>query len=170
MKHLYCPWRSSYAQSNGHGKTEETTQQECVFCSIIADTQDEKHFVLHRFAHNFVMLNRFPYNAGHLLIVPYNHVANLHDVKKDSRAELMELTMHCSKIMHDALKAHGVNVGINFGKASGAGIPSHFHMHVLPRWLGDTNFLPTLAETKQVSFDLHKIYQQLKPVFDTMQL
>ena len=169
MKFLYCPWRSRYSQTNGHGKTEETTEKECIFCYISKEKQDEKNFILKRFAHNFVMLNRFPYNAGHLLIVPFAHAAQLSDVNKEARVELIELTTHSISIVKETLEAHGTNTGINFGKAAGAGIPSHYHMHILPRWLGDTNFLPTLTGTKQISFDLHHIYQQLKPSFDTIE-
>jgi len=168
MKFLYCPWRSSYAQTNGHAKKEETKKEECIFCTITQEDDDEKNFIIKRFKHNFVMLNRFPYNAGHVLITPYQHIAYLHDVEQQSRAELMELTARSTKIVMDVLEAHGVNVGCNFGKAAGAGIPSHYHIHVLPRWLGDTNFLPTLAQTKQISFDLHDIYRKLKPAFEAI--
>lgn len=168
MKTLYCPWRSKYAQTNGHGKTEETTKEECVFCSVIGSYNDEKEFVLRRFKYNLIMLNRFPYNAGHLLIIPNDHLAQLHYAEKDARIELIELTSISTKILQDTLKTQGINVGLNFGKAAGAGIPSHYHMHVLPRWTGDTNFLPILSQTKQISFDLSEIYHKLKSVFDTL--
>ncbi len=170
MKFLYCPWRSRYAKTNGHGKKEETIEQECIFCGISKEKQDEKNLVLCRFSSNLVMLNRFPYNAGHVLIVPYAHMAHLHDTKKEARIELIELATQSVNILKETLDAHGVNIGINFGKASGAGIPSHYHMHVLPRWLGDTNFLPTLAETKQISFDMHDIYRKLKPIFEAIEI
>ena len=168
MKFLYCPWRSSYAKTDGHSKTEETTEKECIFCGVVKTQNNEQEFVLRRFTYNFVMLNRFPYNAGHLLVVPHKHIQFLHDVSKEARTELMELSSYSAKIVQNVLEAHGINMGINFGKASGAGIPSHYHMHVLPRWVGDTNFLPILAETKQISFDLHGMYKKLKPAFDSI--
>ena len=111
------------------------------------------------------MLNLYPYNAGHLLILPFEHTATLEALPKATRTEIMELTSLCTKILESELKCDGINVGINLGRAAGAGIPSHLHLHVLPRWNGDTNFLPTLADTKQVSFDLKKIYTLLKKAF-----
>ncbi|MDP3889549.1 MAG: HIT domain-containing protein [bacterium] len=168
MKQLHAPWRNAYAQNQGFKKRECTPQTECAFCVQFADPNDEKHFILRHFNHNVVILNRFPYNAGHLLIMPVKHIPQLHDMSPEARIELIELATHSSKIVQDILQAHGVNVGINLGKAAGAGIPSHLHLHVLPRWLGDTNFLPVLGETKQISFDLTDIYKQLKPAFDAL--
>ncbi len=169
MHYLFAPWRSKYAQDTGNTKTEKTTEKECVFCTMLKENNDKKNLILRRFDHNFVMLNQFPYNAGHLLIMPLEHKAALYKVSKKARTELMELTNKSIEILHDVLKAQGINVGINFGKIAGAGIPSHFHLHVLPRWQGDTNFLPTLSNTKQISFDLNDMYKQLKPSFATIQ-
>jgi ATP adenylyltransferase len=117
-----------------------------------------------------VMLNRFPYNAGHLLILPYAHKAGLNELSKEDRQELTELTNASIEIVKRELTCDGVNIGANLGKAAGAGIPSHLHMHILPRFLGDTNFLPTLADTKQISFDLGKIYTRLKPHFEQLHI
>lgn len=109
------------------------------------------------------MMNRYPYNAGHLLILPLKHTAALSDLTPAARAQLMELTHHCTEILKKVLDAHGVNIGMNLGKAAGAGLPSHLHMHVLPRWRGDTNFLPLLADVKPVSADLQQLFNKLKP-------
>jgi ATP adenylyltransferase len=170
MKILYAPWRSSYVHGMVQGKTENTTQQECIFCNQITLQEDEKHFIFRRFNYNIIMLNIFPYNAGHLLIVSLEHTNCLTNSSKAARIELIELTHECITILNKALKADGINVGINLGKAAGAGIPSHLHEHVLPRWTGDTNFLPLLAETKQISVDLKKLYRQLKPYFEAISL
>jgi ATP adenylyltransferase len=115
-------------------------------------------------------MNKIPYNAGHLLIIPFAHINTLILQDKDARIEQIELVTHAVEIVKNTLGAHGVNVGINLGKAAGTGIPSHLHTHVLPRWERDTNFLPALAETKTISFDLHEIYKTLKPIFKKLTL
>lgn len=168
MKKLYAPWRSSYTTSTARTKNENTKKNECVFCSQIKEKKDAKHFILKRTKNSIVMLNLYPYNAGHLLVLPVSHTATLDKLSKEQRAELMELVSQTSSIVTKILGAEGVNVGLNLGKASGAGIPSHLHFHVLPRWIGDTNFLPTLSDTKQISFDLKKIYTQLKKGFENV--
>ena len=165
MKHLFCPWRSNYSKDEGRSKQEDTTQKECVFCKQLHQQADAQHFILKRYPHHAVMLNKYPYNAGHLLIIPLEHTAELYSLSREAQHELIELVSLCSNVLTKALKAHGINVGLNLGKAAGAGIPSHLHMHVLPRFTGDTNFLPTLTDTKTVSFDLKEIYQQLLPYF-----
>lgn len=170
MKLLYCPWRSEYTTDVAHTKNENATQDECVFCTQFKQKKDTEYFILKRFEYHAVMLNKYPYNAGHLLILPFNHVANLHELSKESRGELTELIMHSTQILKQTLDAHGFNVGLNLGKAGGAGIPSHLHYHVLPRYHGDTNFLPTLANTKQISFDLEEFYQKLKPEFEQVSI
>jgi len=166
MKKLFAPWRSDYASDSGEAKKEKTTKTQCLFCSQLKENKDETYFILKRLKHSFVMLNRYPYNAGHLLVLPIKHCANLNDLSKEERAELMELTNHSIEIVNKVLKNDGLNVGLNLGKAAGAGIPSHLHIHILPRWEGDTNFMPTIAQTKVISFDLGQIYGQLKQKFD----
>lgn len=169
MKHLYAPWRSEYSQSVAQTKQEHTTEEHCVFCIKLKEN-DGEHFILRRFEHCIVLLNLYPYNAGHILILPYEHVASLPELSKAARSELIELTSHSSIILKEILQAHGINIGLNLGKAAGAGIPSHLHMHVLPRYTGDTNFMPLLADTKQISFDLKEIYKKLKPAFDKLKI
>lgn len=169
MKNLYAPWRTEYATKTDKSKNEDVEQKDCIFCSIANQQNDEENFVLRRFTYNYIMLNLFPYNAGHLMIVPFEHVDSLEVMDKSARSELMELASVSTRIMKETLQAQGINLGLNIGKIAGAGIPSHLHMHVLPRWLGDTNFLPTLAETKQISVDLYKIYGQLRPAFAQLQ-
>ncbi len=166
MKKLYAPWRSRYTQSTARGKKEKATEKECTFCTRLKQKKDSANFILKRFKHNVIFLNRYPYNAGHLLIIPIKHKDNLDKLSKETRAELMELITKSSTTLQKELGAQGINIGLNVGKAGGAGIPSHMHFHVLPRWVGDTNFLPTLTDTKQVSFDLNKIYKTLKKAFN----
>lgn len=160
MKNLYAPWRESYAE-----KVDKKSNTVCVFCDHAKENHDEQNFILGRYEHGYVMLNLYPYNAGHLLVVPYAHVASLEQLDAQVRQELMELVSKCCEIVTKVLEAQGINVGINVGKAAGAGIPDHLHIHVLPRWQHDTNFMPLLAQTKHISFDLKKIFQELKPHF-----
>lgn len=165
MNKLYAPWRGDYTTDTTAGKHDDTSADDCVFCTKLAATDDKKHFILARFKHHAVLLNLYPYNAGHLLIIPHDHVKNMSDLSPQARAELMELITHSTTILKDTLKAEGINIGANLGKAAGAGIPSHLHWHVLPRWAGDTNFLPLIADTKAVSYDLHAMYEKLVEPF-----
>jgi len=168
MKNMYAPWRSTYASDTGEGKKEGADKRECIFCHQLEQNEDKKNFILKRFENSFVILNRYPYNAGHLLVLPIEHFGTLNELSKTQRAELMEVTNQSIEIVSSTLKNDGLNVGLNIGKASGAGIPSHLHIHILPRWQGDTNFMPALAKTKVISFDLGKIYQELKNQFDKL--
>ncbi|MGE4168474.1 MAG: HIT domain-containing protein [Candidatus Babeliales bacterium] len=168
MKHLYAPWRKKYVEDIVHGKKEKTEEGECPFCLKILSHEDEKNFILARFKYFTIMLNLYPYNAGHILIVSNDHKNCLKNISAQARHELMELTNESINILTDVLKAEGINVGLNIGKASGAGIPAHLHQHVLPRWVGDTNFLPLLAHTKQISVDLEELFLKLKPYFEKL--
>ncbi len=165
MKRLYAPWRSAYTRSIERTKDDSAQCHECVFCQQLSSQNDTSHFILGRYQHTCAILNLYPYNAGHILLVPYSHTAELFLLTQEERGELIELASITQEILINALEAQGLNVGINQGKAAGAGIPSHLHMHVLPRWIGDTNFLPLLADTKQISTNLHELYQQLLPFF-----
>lgn len=170
MKMLYAPWRSEYTSDIQEGKQERAPKKNCVFCAQIEAHEDEKHGIIKRFEHTIVTLNKYPYNAGHLLLLPVDHVENLDKLSPKIRAELMELITVSVPTVIKALKAEGVNVGINIGKAAGAGIPSHIHIHILPRWTGDTNFMPTIGETKVVSFDLTTMYETLTKAFKSIKI
>lgn len=161
MEILYAPWREDYAVKAGNNDT--TLKENCVFCTQLAQDRDEEFFILGRYTHHCIMLNRYPYNSGHLLILPLHHEAQLEALSVASQQELMHLISECTKLVKTELNAHGVNIGLNLGKAAGAGIPGHLHAHVLPRWQGDTNFLPTLSNVKQISTDLTKLYTLLRP-------
>src|SRR3989304_6372140 len=168
MQRMYAPWRSKYTTSTAHTKNENAAKEECTFCNRLKQKKDAQNFIIKRFKHNVVFLNRYPYNAGHILVMPLTHHDSLDKLSPEVRAEMMEILSQSAVIMKKTLEAHGANIGLNLGKAGGAGIPSHLHFHVLPRWTGDTNFLPALAETKQVSFDLKTIYKELKKAFATI--
>ncbi|MCA9770531.1 HIT domain-containing protein [Candidatus Dependentiae bacterium] len=170
MNMLYAPWRTNYTETEAKTKKETATENECVFCVQLEENIDEQYYILKRFEHCVAMLNRYPYNAGHLLIMPYAHIGLLEDLPKKTRIELVELVTHSCKIVQNVLDCHGINIGLNIGKAAGPSIPSHLHFHVLPRWQGDTNFMPTIGKTKVVSSDLNKIYEQLKPYFEILSL
>lgn len=169
MKHLYAPWRSPYARG-ADKNSEDDPAQACPFCVQIKAGDDTKYAILKRGTTAYVCLNKYPYNAGHLLVIPYEHQAFIEDITSHVRAELMELIAHSTRIVKQMLGCEGVNIGINVGKAAGAGIPAHLHAHVLPRWHGDTNFLPVLCETKVISLDLRELYDELKPAFDALVL
>lgn len=172
VKHLYAPWRSSYSKSvSKRDSSTKVSSRDCIFCGYLADKDAyEKNLVFKPFNHHFIIMNRYPYNAGHLLILSQRHCEQLYDLSSQEHLELMQLTSACTKIFEQILDCHGINIGINLGRAAGAGIPSHLHVHVLPRWQGDTNFLPLLADTKPISFDLHQIYATLKPSIEAIQL
>lgn len=168
MKLLYAPWRSEYTTSTARTKNETALREECIFCTQLHESNDEKNFIIKRFPHSIVMLNRYPYNAGHLLVMPLDHIGSIDVLPPEIQSELMWLVGKSSTILKEVLGAEGINIGINMGKAAGAGIPAHVHIHVLPRWMGDTNFLPTLSETKVISYDLHTLYKKLKEAFDRL--
>lgn len=164
MEYLYAPWRGTYTK-----EAQEQTHLDsgCPFCSNLKSTDDEKNYVLKRTKNCAVLLNAYPYNPGHLLIIPLAHVANLHDLTPTARAELMDVTAQAVQILETTLHNSGTNVGINLGdSASGGSIPEHLHVHIVPRWIGDTNFFPVLAETKQLSEDLNVVYKKLKQAFE----
>ena len=163
MDRLWTPWRYQYI-SGGAGPKE--ADDACVFCSIIADEPaDERNFVLHRARHNFVLLNLYPYTSGHLMIVPYLHADSLDAVPKEATDELMDLAKHAQGALRDAFKPEGYNLGMNLGRVAGAGVAGHVHLHVLPRWAGDGNFMSTVGETRVLPIDLPTAYQKLRPLF-----
>ncbi len=168
MKKLYAPWRTGYTNSTARMKEENISPEECVFCIQFKENNDEKYYILKRFKHHAAVLNRYPYNAGHMMVLPLEHVASIQDLSEEARHEMIDLANICTHMATTILGAQGVNIGTNIGRAAGAGIPSHLHMHVLPRWVGDTNFLPTLGDVKAVSFDLDEAYKKLKPEFDKL--
>ena len=163
MERLWSPWRYEYIASGGAAISETGG---CVFCSIQGDPQhDEANFVLHRATHSFVVLNIYPYISGHLLIVPNEHVGELDAARKETTDELMDLAKRCQTALRTAYQPAGFNLGMNLGKSAGAGIVDHIHIHILPRWTGDSNFMSTIGETRVIPEDLPTTYEKLRKIF-----
>ena len=137
----------------------------CIFCDHLAEDDDETARILYRGERSFVIVNAFPYNAGHLLVAPLRHVGDICDLDDGECAELMHLTSRSVAIIRDAMNAHGFNIGINLGTVAGAGIPGHVHMHVVPRWGGDTNFMPVVGDTKVLPEMIEQTDAKLRPGF-----
>jgi ATP adenylyltransferase len=159
---LWSPWRYEYIASG----TADAGPGGCIFCSIRDDPdRDEANFVVYRAAHSFVVLNIYPYISGHLLIVPYEHIAELDAASKPATDELMDLTKRCQTALREVYQPPGFNIGMNLGKAAGAGIVDHLHIHILPRWTGDTNFMSSIGNTRVIPEDLSTTYQKLRGKF-----
>jgi len=157
-KNLWAPWRIGYIQ----GLNESS---DCFICSNLANPQDDdKNLVLWRSDYCIVVLNRFPYNNGHLLIAPARHIAELNQATEEELLELTKLVRESQKALSLAIKPHGFNVGMNFGRCAGAGLPEHLHVHLVPRWDGDTNFISVCSDTKVISQSLNELFEQLKEV------
>jgi ATP adenylyltransferase len=165
MDLLWTPWRYKYITSANSPSAEPALPNSCVFCSIRDSSSDDTNYVLHRANHNLVVLNIYPYGSGHLLIVPYEHTANLDEATKETTNELMDLAKRCQTVLREVYQPHGFNIGINLGKSAGAGVAAHLHMHILPRWTGDANFMTTLSETRVIPEDLSTTYSKLKDNF-----
>lgn len=160
METLWSPWRYEYIASG------ESKSSSCVFCAISSSPErDESNFVLHRASHSFVVLNIYPYISGHLLVVPFEHVAELDGTAKETTDELMDLTKRCQTALREVYQPAGFNIGMNLGRAAGAGIAEHLHFHVLPRWIGDTNFMSTVGNTRVIPEELASTYRKLRPLF-----
>jgi ATP adenylyltransferase len=164
MDILWSPWRYDYIRSNEENKG--TPEAECVFCGVLENPAgDDEKFIVHRAGFNFVILNIFPYITGHLLVVPYSHLANLAEAPKEVTDELMDLTKKCQELLGEVYRPDGFNLGMNIGKAAGAGVAAHFHMHVMPRWAGDANFMTAIGETRTIPEMLTTTYEKLKGKF-----
>ena len=161
MDVLWSPWRYDYITGNVNaGKNG------CVFCNILNDSAgDEVKFILKRAEFNFVILNIYPYTSGHLMVVPYEHFPSLDHASKLVSDEMMDLTKTSQAAISDAYSPDGVNVGMNLGKAAGAGVDGHIHMHVLPRWIGDANFMTAIGQTRTIPEILPTTYEKLRSYF-----
>ena len=160
LERLWTPWRLAYVS----GGSEPSA---CVFCAA-PDDENAAPLVLFRGPTCFVILNLFPYNNGHLMVVPNRHVATLADTTPDERAELMELTRVAEIALTEAYAPHGMNMGINLGKPAGAGVPGHLHIHVVPRWSGDTNFMTVVGQTRVLPEELPATGDKLRPLFERL--
>jgi len=154
---LWAPWRMAYiegARSDG-----------CLFCEKPHEGGERKNLILSRGPLTYVVMNLFPYSNGHLMIVPYRHCADLTQLSPEESLEIMQSAQRCTQILQEAFRAEGFNIGFNLGKVAGAGIADHIHLHIVPRWMGDTNFMPVLADTKVMPEYLEVGYDKLYPLF-----
>jgi ATP adenylyltransferase len=158
MQTLWAPWRLEFVK--------QEKPPGCIFCAFPADSHDTENLVLGRSPKSFVMLNKFPYNNGHLMVIPRRHTADLASLPEDEFADLHRLLQTSVAVIHTAYRPNGMNVGMNLGKTAGAGIVDHLHYHLVPRWEGDTNFMPILAETKVMIEHMKTSYDRLRPLFD----
>ncbi len=159
MDYLWTPWRSAYI-------TGKRAAGECIFCLASRDpAQDPEHLVVHRAAHCFILLNRYPYTTGHLMIVPYAHVSKLSQTTPAASAEMMDLSRLCEHVLESVYRPDGINLGLNIGAAAGAGIAQHLHLHMLPRWSGDANFMTSVAHTRVLPESLEETYEKLHRAF-----
>jgi ATP adenylyltransferase len=160
LEHLWSPWRLAYIT----GASQSTG---CVFCRCFSDP-DAGSLIVHRGRTCFVILNLFPYNNGHLMVIPNRHIASLTEATDDELRELIGLTRTCEAALTEAYAPHGMNMGINLGKPAGAGVLDHVHMHVVPRWNGDSNFMTVTAGTRVLAEDLGDTAARLRPIFERL--
>jgi ATP adenylyltransferase len=164
MQPLWAPWRMEYIL-----EAKDQSLDECIFCTLPRAQADRENLILWRGRRAFVILNKFPYNPGHLMVVPYTHTAELDDLVPDELTDLMLSLRRAVGCLRRAMNPDGYNIGINLGRMAGAGIPGHVHYHVVPRWDGDQNFMPVIAETKVIPQHLLRTYDQLAPVFQVVE-
>lgn len=150
---IYAPWRDEYVTNK---KIEG-----CVFCHISKSKDDEELHVLHRDEYCFIVMNRYPYTPGHFMIIPHVHTEALEELDSEIWLHMSSLAQKCVRLLKDGFNAQGVNIGMNLGKAAGAGIAEHIHMHLVPRWERDTNFITSISETRVYSTDFEKIYKKI---------
>jgi ATP adenylyltransferase len=163
MEYLWAPWRMEYIK-NAQGKKEEG----CILCDKPAAGDDAANLVLYRGRYNFVIMNAFPYNGGHLMIAPFAHTNQLSALEVAVRHEHLDIVSQSVDILKEAMKPAGFNIGLNLGRIAGAGVDQHLHTHIVPRWEGDTNFMPVMADIKVVNESLGATYAHLKPYFEAL--
>lgn len=158
MDYLWTPWRYAYVS------TVDNTSG-CVFCDLLRLGDDKQALIVHRGEHNFIVLNAFPYTSGHVMVVPFEHVDRLHLLPEAAAHEMMALSRRLESALTGIYRPDGVNLGMNIGKAAGAGVAGHIHMHVLPRWMADANFMTVVGETRVLPESLEETYRRLKEKF-----
>jgi ATP adenylyltransferase len=158
MEWLYTPWRFSYVSTAAQ-------QSDCIFCQAIEQADQPDSLVLYRAVKNFILLNRYPYNNGHLMVAPYQHVSNPIDVQAEVMEEMMHLVQDVIRALREVYHPEGFNLGMNLGRAAGAGVEEHIHMHIVPRWNGDTSFMTALAGTRVIPEAFDETIKKLKPYF-----
>ena len=157
MKHLWAPWRIKYIL--------EDKPEGCILCDNPKKGEDARNYILYRGKQNFIMMNLYPYNPGHLLVAPYRHIASPEEMTEEERNEHFQLVVHSVTVLKEQFGTDNFNLGANLGKVAGAGIDDHFHSHIVPRWQGDTNFIPVLDDTRVVPQALADTYKMLAGKF-----
>lgn len=158
MDYLWSPWRYQYIKDGG-------AKQDCVFCSIAESADDDGNLVVFRAERNYVVLNRYPYTSGHAMVIPYQHWATLEAAPAETLEEMMRLTQRLEGALRRQYRCQGVNVGMNVGEAAGAGVAGHIHMHALPRWTADSNFMTVIGETRVLPEELEQTLAKLREEF-----
>ncbi len=161
MKVLWAPWRIEYIRSPKHDG--------CIFCDFPKENRDRERLILYRGKKAFVIMNNYPYNPGHVMVAPYRHVANWEELTDEELLEIMKLTQLMIRAIKKAMKPDGFNLGVNLGRVAGAGIDGHVHLHIVPRWNGDTNFMPVIADTKVIPESLQEAYDELKRAIEEVE-
>jgi ATP adenylyltransferase len=162
MERIWAPWRTQYIKG-----IDAKKEDGCIFCTKPAQSTDRENLILYRGHHAYIIMNRYPYTNGHLMVVPYRHTASMAELDDGCVAEMWRLAQRGTEVLGAQFRAEGFNVGINLGRIAGAGIADHLHLHVVPRWSGDTNFMPVLSEVRIISQDLWSAFDQLKLSFAT---
>lgn len=155
MGNLWAPWRITYIQ-------ESPKEDGCFLCNAIRDNRDEKNLLVYRGKECVCMLNKYPYNSGHLMVAPNRHKADISGLSGEEMLEVMEMARDMKELLEKIMKPDGFNLGVNLGKSAGAGLIGHFHLHIVPRWNGDTNFMPVISDVKVIPQSLEDLYKELK--------
>jgi ATP adenylyltransferase len=158
MDYLWSPWRYKYI-------SQASPSTGCVFCEKSSSADDRENLIIYRGEFNFVLLNLFPYTNGHMMVAPYQHVASLEEAPEETVVEMMRLARTATRHLHTVYKPQGMNLGMNLGESAGAGIAGHIHMHVLPRWTGDSNFMTVVGETRVIPEAMDVTWQKLTEAF-----
>lgn len=158
MERIWAPWRIEYLEND--------SVDGCIFCDKPAEDDDRANYLLYRGERAYIIMNRYPYSNGHLMVAPYVHVGRLARLDRSTRGEIMELTARCTEALARVAQPQGFNIGANIGKAAGAGFDEHFHMHIVPRWTGDTNFMAVVGDTRVIPESLDATYERLAAALD----
>ena len=157
MERMWAPWRMQFIRMK--------KPEGCFLCENPGQNDDARNYILYRGSKNFVILNGYPYNPGHLMVAPYRHVSSLESLAEEERNEHFEIVNRCVRVLREEIDPEGFNIGMNLGKVSGAGVADHIHTHIVPRWQGDTNFIPVLTDVKVIPEALAETYERLKGKF-----
>ncbi len=158
MEYIWAPWREKYVR-------KVHLMKECIFCKALSSGKDEDAFILLRGDYNFLILNTYPYNCGHLMIAPYSHIPSPENSTSKALQEFFEIMNLSLRVLKEAYNPQGFNIGMNLGRSAGAGVVDHYHLHIVPRWEGDANFMPLFGKTKIMLEDLKTTYKRLLPLF-----